>query len=119
MTMFNTLLLDQTAWDLVMDANGNIAMAAPPYAIAQDVATAVRTFVGDLYYAQDDGIPYFEKILGVSPPASLVLELINNMALSVSGVVTSQTTVTSFTERELTGYIEFTDESGQTTVVNF
>ena len=40
----NTLLLDQTAWDLVLDSAGNIALAAVPYARAQDVASAIKTF---------------------------------------------------------------------------
>ena len=45
MTTYSTLLLDQTEWDLVLDASGNIALASPPYALAQDVASAVRTFL--------------------------------------------------------------------------
>ena len=30
-TIQNTLLLDQSAWDLVLDVNGNIALAGTPY----------------------------------------------------------------------------------------
>jgi hypothetical protein len=30
----NTLLLDNSAWDLVVDSNGDIALAAPPYVVA-------------------------------------------------------------------------------------
>ena len=64
-----TLLLDRTQWDLVQDANGNIALATEPYARAQDVASACRLFRGELWYDTAAGIPYFEDILGKSPPA--------------------------------------------------
>lgn len=112
--MYNTLLLDQTAWDLVLDANGNIAMATPPYALAQDVATAVRTFLGDNYYNTTLGIPYFD-----GQPASLLSQQIAAQALTVPGVVTAQMVITSYdAEGNLAGYIAFTDESGETTVVN-
>ena len=47
-----TLLLDRTTWDLCLDANGNIAMATGPYAIAQDVASAVR-----LWHDTTKGVP--------------------------------------------------------------
>lgn len=32
--MQKTMLLDQTAWDLVLDANADIAYATDPYSIA-------------------------------------------------------------------------------------
>ena len=120
-TIYNTLLLDQSAWDLVLDASGNIALAQPPYALAQDVASAVRTFLGELWYDTTQGVPYWTQILGKLPSSSLLIELINQQVLSVSGVVSSQTTVTSFspTTREVAGQIQFVDSSGVTTTVNF
>lgn len=119
MTMLNTLLLDQTAWDLVLDASGNIAMAAPPYALAQDVASAVRTFLGEVYYDTTQGIPYFEEVLGHLPPASMLTQLISNQALTVPGVTAAQTVITSFTGGGVSGQIQFSDESGAQTIVNF
>lgn len=116
---YNTLLLDQSAWDLVLDANGNIAMASPPYAIAQDVASAVRLFLGELWYDTTQGIPYWTQVLGKLPPASLLIEMINQVALTVPGVVTVQTFITSFTKRAVTGNIQFVDVNNQTTTVNF
>lgn len=114
MTMYSTLLLDQTAWDLVLDAKGNIAVATPPYSLAQDVAAAVRTFLGDCYYDQTLGIPYFS-----GQSASLLAQQISAQALTVPGVVTAQMVITSYdAEGNLAGYIAFTDESGATTVVN-
>jgi len=122
MSTFSTLLLDQTAWDLVLDANGNIARADPPYAIAQDVASAVRTFLGEVYYDTTQGIwstSVNGKTLGKLPPAALLIELINQTALKVPGVVTVQTVITSFKDRAVTGNIQFVDINNQTHTVNF
>jgi hypothetical protein len=58
-----TLLLDRSLWDLTLDINGNIAMASEPYAIAQDVASACRTFLGECYYDTSQGVPYFQGML--------------------------------------------------------
>jgi hypothetical protein len=103
----------------VLDAKGNIALAAPPYALAQDVASAVRTFLGEVYYNTALGLPYEGSILGHLPPASLLTQLISNQALTISGVVTAQTFITSFDAGSVQGQVIFTDESGQTTVVTF
>lgn len=121
MTMFKTPLLDQTAWDLVLDSSGNIAVASPPYALAQDVASAVKLFIGELYYDTKKGIPYFEWLLGRTPPSSMIVELIRKAALTVPGVVSAQVSITSFDRaaRTPTGQIFFTDESGATTNVSF
>jgi len=63
-SQFKTLLLDRTVWDLVLDSNGDIALASPPYALEQDVASAVRLFLGELWYDTTKGIPYLKKFLG-------------------------------------------------------
>lgn len=65
----NTLLLDLDTWDLTVNSSGNIAVATGPYAIAQDVASAVRLFQGELWYDYQAGIPYFDQILGHLPSA--------------------------------------------------
>ncbi len=119
MTTYSTLLLDQTEWDLVLDASGNIALASPPYALAQDVASAVRTFLGEVWYDTTEGIPYWTEILGQLPPASLLIELINQAALTVPGVVSAQTSIGSFGDRTVKGQILFVDENNETTTINF
>lgn len=112
MSQFNTLLLDRTKWDLVLDSNGNIALAAPPYALEQDVASAVRLFLGELWYDTTKGIPYFEEILGQLPPVSLVTAYIEKAALSVPGVVSARCVISSFQNRSVAGEIQFIDDSG-------
>lgn len=119
MTTFNTLLLDQAAWDLVIDSAGNIAMASPPYSLAQDVASAVRLFLGELWYETTKGVPYFEDILGQLPPATLLTGYIEKAALTVPGVVSAQCIIASFDAREVTGQIQFIDETGAANAVTF
>lgn len=119
MTRYNTLLLDQTAWDLVLDSNANIAMASPPYSLAQDVASAVRLFTDELWYAPDKGIPYFEDVLGQLPPVSLLTGYIEAQAKTVPGVVSAQCIITSFDAREVVGRVEFIDETGAANGVSF
>lgn len=117
MATYSTLLLDQTAWDLVLDSGANIAKADPPYALAQDVASACRLFLGELWYDQAAGIPYFSDVLGQIPPASLFTGLIEQQALTVPGVVNAQCVITSFTGRTLSGQVQFTDENGTVTTI--
>jgi hypothetical protein len=119
MSRFNTLLLDQTEWDLVLDSSGNIAKAEPPYALAQDVASAVRLFLGELWYDTTKGIPYFEDVLGHLPPLPLLTGHMQKAALSVPGVVSARVLIDSFNSREITGQIQFIDETGAANNVRF
>ena len=119
MTQYNTLLLDQGQWDLVIDSAGNIAMATPPYALAQDVASAVRLFLGELWYNTPKGIPYFEDVLGHLPPVSLLTGYMEKAALTVPGVVSVQVIISEFDAREITGQIHFIDETGAASGVTF
>jgi hypothetical protein len=112
-------LLDQSKWDLVLDSAGNIAMATPPYSLAQDVASAVRLFLGELWYDTTKGVPYFEDVLGKLPPLALLTGYIENAALTVPGVVSAQCIISAFDSREITGQIQFVDETGVANAVNF
>lgn len=116
----NTLLLDLATWDLCADAAGNIAAAAEPYALAQDVATAARTFLKDEYYDQTDGVPYLQTILGKTPPLQLFQQLIVEAALSASPeVVAAKCVINSFENREVRGQILFIDSSHNNGSVSF
>lgn len=112
MTRMNTLLLDRAAWDLVLDAAGNIALAQPAYALAQDVASAVRLFKGELYYAPGKGIPYFEDVLGHMPPESLIKQHMVDAAEGVHGVTTARVILSALSDREVSGQVQFIDETG-------
>lgn len=115
----NTLLLDLSSWDLVVDAAGNIAMAAEPYSLAQDVASAIRTFLGEVWYDTTLGIPYFEQILGHTPPVTVFQEYMVQAAKTVPGVVDATCSVEAFEDRRVTGQVLFTTNNGQTGQVSF
>jgi hypothetical protein len=116
----NTLLLDVGLWDLTLDAFGNIALAAAPYAIAQDVASACRVVLGEMYYDDTLGVDYFGKLFGRTPPAAVFQEQFVAQALTVPLVVTATCIIESWsaTTRETTGQIIFTDANNQTQTVS-
>lgn len=113
-----SLLLDTAQWDLVLDAGGNIAVAQAPYARAQDVACALRLFIGELWYDTTKGVPYFEEILGHSPPATVFEEYMVQAALTVPGVASARCTIEAVNDRTLTGAVTFTSDDGTADVVS-
>ena len=104
----DTLLLDRTTWDLVLDSAGNIAVASPPYAVAQDVASAIRLFAGELWYDTAKGVPYFADFLGKFPTAELLKSKFVEAALTVPGVVSAVCYLTGLSERSLSGQVQVT-----------
>lgn len=116
----NTLLLDVGLWDLVLDASGNIAVAAAPYALAQDVASACRTVLAEVYYDTTLGVDYFGQIFGHTPPASVFQEMFVKAALTVPGVVSATCVIESYSAdtRAVTGQVQFTDSSGAAQTVS-
>jgi hypothetical protein len=111
---YDTLLLDIGTWDLCLDAFGNMAVAAPPYAIAQDVSSAIRTFLGEVFYDTTIGVQYKGKILGKNPPLSFIRSQIEAAALSVPGVVSAVCTIQLVNGRQVTGQVQFVDVNNVT-----
>lgn len=114
-----TLLLDTVNWDLLIDASGDIAVASDPYAQAQDVASAIKTFQGEVYYNTTVGVPYFVSILGQAPPISLVKSYFVSAAKTVPNVASAVCFISSFVNRRLGGQVQVTNSSGQTQVTSF
>lgn len=115
-----TLLLDVARWDVCLDAAGNWAVADTPYSLAQDVASAVRTFLGEVWYDDTLGVDWFGQVLGKTPPLSLLQELIVRAALGAVPqtadvyVKSAVCVIQSFdaTTREVKGQIQFVDSNG-------
>ena len=114
-----TMLLDQSAWDLVLDAQGNIAIAGAPYSVAQDVASAVRTFQGECLFDTTQGLPYWQNILGLHPPLSYVRQQVTQAALSVANVVKAQVTFSGYSNRTLVGQILVVDTDGNASNIGY
>lgn len=116
--MAQTLLLSP-AWDLSVDASGNIAVADPALSLAQDAASAIRLFQGELYFDTTLGIPYLTQILGQSPPLSLLKAYFVQAAMTVPGVVSAKCFITSWIDRQITGQVQITDSSGTVAAASF
>ncbi|MCG3462739.1 hypothetical protein L7G72_12900 [Xenorhabdus bovienii] len=67
-----SLLLNADEWDVMLDDLGNLAITQNPYAVAQDVACACSTFLGECWYDTTLGIPYYQRILGHWPGTQLI-----------------------------------------------
>jgi hypothetical protein len=127
---FNTLFLDVATWDLVADASGNIAMAEPSYSIVQDVASACRVFLGEVYYDTTVGVPYLGQIVNGEPAAQNQLQLLGRTpalnilqsalaraALGVPWVAGAEAIISAFVNRQVQGQVQITTESGSTFTV--
>jgi hypothetical protein len=113
----DTLLLDQQSWDLLLDANGNIAVASAPYALAQDAASAIKTFLGECYWDTTVGVPYLQQILGQRPPLALLKQQLTEAAESVLPAnVTVNVFVTQLDGRVVTGQVQVTEPVTGTTM---
>lgn len=117
--MASTILLDTQAWDLVLDANSNIAVASNPYSLAQDSASEIRTFQGEVYYDATRGVPYWQEILSHLPPVSLMKSAFVAAAKLTPEVVAAQCFIASTANRQVTGQVQILDDSGKVVAASF
>ena len=118
--MAGTILLDTLTWDLLIDANGNIAQASEPYALAQDAASAIRTFLGEVYFDTSIGVPYLQQILGKIPPVALLKAELERAALTVEGVVSAKCFLSELSDRSISGQVQVkSEETGQIAAATF
>ena len=115
----NTLFLTPNGWDLAVDSNGNIAIAQDPYSMAQDAASAIRTFLGEVYFNTTLGIPYFTDIFDNGLPLNLYRAQCIQAALTVPGIVSAQVYFTSIDNRSLVGQVQITTSSGVIALAQF
>lgn len=104
--MAASLLLDVVAWDLCLDARGNWALAADPYAVVQNVATACRLVQGEAYYDTTRGVPYFPDIFGGPYAPQLIKSDMEAMAGMVAGVEEATCYLSALTDRSLSGQVQ-------------
>jgi len=114
-----TLLLDQLTWDVTVDIDGNIAIASLPYSAVQDACSAIRCFLGELWYDTSQGIPYLTAVFGQQPSLSFLKAAFANAALTVPAVASAQAFITGLANRTLTGQVQLTLVDGSTAVVGF
>lgn len=115
----HTLYLTPDNWDITLDSSGRLQTSANAYAIAQNVANAVRLFTNEAFFAMDEGIPHFEIELGYTRPALSALRArIREAALNVEGVLDAAVNLDGVRDRKLTGEILLTvaDEDKSTKI---
>lgn len=120
-----TMTLDPVTWDLTLDPSGNIALTTAPNSLAQDAASAIKTFLGECYWDTTVGVPYLTQILAPPPPQAppslaLLKQQFINAALTVPGVAAAQCFITSFSNRAISGQVQVMPSSGgPTQAANF
>jgi hypothetical protein len=115
-----TILLDVDSWDLVLDVNGDIAKASEPYSLAQDAASAIRTWLGEVYFDTLLGVPYLEKVLGRNPSVALLKSLFEAAAKSVPGVAAATCYISGLSDREVAGQVQVVSAAtGRRSAANF
>lgn len=100
-----TYALDSNSWDLTLDDAGDFATVSDRQQVAQDVASAIRTFQGECWYNTTLGLPYFDSILGQTPTASLLKDQLKTAALTVPTVQSVAITALQLTRRGLRGIV--------------
>jgi hypothetical protein len=116
-----SLLLDAT-WDLTLDSSGNIAVVLSPTSLAQDAASAIQTYLGEVYLDTTVGVPWLTQVLGVNPPPTLSLlkQILVTAALSANTEIASaQVFLTSFSNRSVGGQVQVISTAGQLTAADF
>jgi hypothetical protein len=103
---FDTLLLT-TAWDLGLDANGNIALATAPYSVAQDMSSQCRQWQGEYIYDVDDGVP-LASIVGETPSLALIKSDFAQAAGLVPGTSNAVCFISAVKERNVQGQVQAT-----------
>lgn len=99
-----TQLLTQDTWDWCLDALGNIAIASPPYAVAQDIASGIKTNLGECWYDNTVGVNY-KAILGKQPPLGYIKGQFLTMALRVPTVTAAQCFLEALSARGVGGQV--------------
>jgi hypothetical protein len=124
----DTLLLDLTTHDLVLDASNNIAVATGPYALAQDAASAIMTYgdggpngIGECFWDTSLGVLYLTVIFRGPPPSiSTIKQMFINAAMTVPDVASAQVFILAASNRALIGQVQVTSAStGQVSAAQF
>lgn len=81
------LKLDPITGDLVV-TDGDLVFVSGVDSILQDIRLALGFFLGEWFLDETEGIPYFQKILGVKNPDLLAIrEIYRQRLLAVPGVL--------------------------------
>jgi hypothetical protein len=102
--------------DLALDTDGDLAIdAGDAYyltgvdAIAQHIKIKLRFFLGDWFLNPDEGMPYYDTVLGVKNPSiSAVRALFRKAIVSTPGIVELQNLTLDYDTSARTLAVDFT-----------
>lgn len=115
-----TIALDAATWDFVLGPDGNPLVLTGAAALAQDAASAIRTFLGEYYFDTTVGVPYLTQIFGQNPSLALLKQQLVDAALTVPGVAAAQVFISSFANRSISGQVQVVASgTAQTAAANF
>lgn len=122
----DTLALTLDAWDVTLDASGNLAtvgdatagtQTGPGMRLAQDVATRLRAWRGEVWFDTTQGIDY-ERYLGFAPSVVQLSADFQSEALLVPSCTTALADLSlARSTRTLGGTLYLSDLSGYTAEV--
>jgi len=113
-----SLYLDPDSWDLTLNANGALKTVSNPYSIAQDVACALKTVLGECYFDNTIGIPYYEQLLGRPVTISTVISKLKTESERLSTVKSANVTLVPDRSTRVTkGYITITDTNSESSTL--
>ena len=119
MTVNISTIALNASWDTYLDQNGNIAVNTQATAVAQDVASAIKLFYGELYFDTTQGIPYFSEIFNEIYNPVIVAALLQKAALTVPNVVQAKAQNILMSNRVITsGNVNLLDVNGQASGVS-
>lgn len=100
-------------WDLQVDGRGNIATTDQGYAIAQQVANAIKLEQGEGWYDRMQGTPYLSSIFGVNPNWIRIRDILLEQAETVDGVTQADMDLYLDDQRVLHGNLYLTSDTGE------
>lgn len=100
-----TMLLDNDTWDLVVTPEGDFGVATDAASLAQDAASAIRTFQAECWYDVTQGVPYIQSIFGKRPAPSFVKAKVKTAAKTVPDIETVSFDSLALNGRALNGRI--------------
>ena len=101
------------------DLDGNIALATNPYSLAQDAASAIKTFQSEVYYNTTLGVPYAWQILGQPPNLEFTRAQLIKAAMTVPEIIAARVFFDDFVDRKLTGQVQVTDSANVVSAMGF
>lgn len=117
----DTLSLAVDTWDLALDGSGNLGtfgdatpsavQTGPGMRLAQDVATRLRAWRGEVWMDRDQGIDY-PRYLGRSPSTVELGADFQTEALQVPSCATALAVLQLDRTRQVTGTITLSDLNG-------